>query len=135
MFWVGWHQLCMITMEVLFQRLWELNLGWDEELPDDLSHQHQVWKSQLPLLQDKPFSYCYFRSDSGKRSVQLHGFSDASETAYSAVVYVRATYEKGPPTVVLVAAKTKVAPLKRLSIPRLELCGATLCLSCSTQLG
>ena len=59
-----------------------------------------------------------------KETIQLHEFPDASETAYSAVAYLRATYSKGPPTVVLVAARTKVAPLKRLTIPRLELCGA-----------
>ena len=117
----------MITMKVLFQRLWELMLGWDEEIPAELSEQHQIWKNQLPLLRDKPFNRCYFRTTSSvKQSVKLHAFSDASETAYLVVVYLRTTYDEGPPTLVLVAAKMKVAPLKRLSIPRLELCGAHL---------
>ena len=56
-------------------------------------------------------------------TTQLHGFCDA---AYAAVVYVRATYADQPPTCTLVTAKTWVAPLKPLSIPRLELCGASL---------
>lgn len=56
--------------------------------------------------------------------MQLHGFSDASEDAYSGVVYVRATDTHGTVHTSLVIAKTRVAPIKRLSIPRLELCGA-----------
>ncbi len=123
---LGWMAPAIVVMKILFQRLWELKLGWDEEIPSDLQEHHQQWKAQLPLLKDKPFNRCYFRTLSVKESVELHGFCDASEAAYSAVVYVRATYSNGPPTVVLVTAKTKVAPLKKLSIPRLELCGAHL---------
>ncbi len=123
---LGWMAPAIVVMKILFQHLWELKLGWDEEIPSNLQEHHQQWKTQLPLLNDKPFNRCYFRTLSVKESVELHGFCDASEAAYSAVVYVRATYSNGPPTVVLVAAKTKVAPLKKLSIPRLELCGAHL---------
>ena len=49
-----------------------------------------------------------------------------SENAYAAVVYLRITYANHAPTSMLVTAKIRVAPLKQLSIPRLELCGATL---------
>ena len=42
------------------------------------------------------------------------------------MVYLRTTYEFGPPSLSLIAAKTKVSPLKQQSIPRLELCGAHL---------
>ena len=86
------------------------------------------------LLSSKRQARCYFRVDVPYLTVELHGFSDASERAYSAVVYIRSTYLHHPPVVSLVAAKTKVAPLKPLTIPRLELCGATLLTSVSEAL-
>jgi hypothetical protein len=58
--------------------------------------------------------------------MQLHGFSDASEDAYSAVVYILSQDECGKVVVSLVIAKSRVSPIKRFSIPRLELCGAQL---------
>ena len=59
-------------------------------------------------------------------STQLHGFCDASENAYAGVVYLRMTDAVGQVHLSLVTSKTRVAPLKRLTIPRLELCGALL---------
>ncbi len=99
---------------------------WDEEIPNNIQEQYQLWKSQLPLLRNVPFQRCYFRTNSNVITTELHGFCDASEDAYAAVVYIKACYNQGPPTIALVSAKTKVAPLKRQSIPRLELCGAQL---------
>ena len=52
---------------------------------------------------------------------ELHGFSDASKIAYAAVIYMRSLYESGNVEVKLVASKSKVAPLKGQTIPRLEL--------------
>ncbi|XP_025270387.1 uncharacterized protein LOC112639726 [Camponotus floridanus] len=56
---------------------------------------------------------------------EVHGFSDASERAYSVVVYLR-TRSNDSWVVNLIAAKTKVTPLKQVSLPRLELCAAVL---------
>ena len=58
--------------------------------------------------------------------MQLHGFCDASEVAYSGVVYIRAVDDQGKIGMSIVIAKTKVAPLKRKTIPCLELCGAVI---------
>ena len=105
-------------MKVVFQKLWEFKLEWDEDVPTDLQQKHTLWRNLLTLFKDLPFDRCYFRTGDTIKTTELHGFSDAAEDAYAAVAYLRATYESGPPTMVLVAAKTKVAPLKRLSIPR-----------------
>ena len=59
-------------------------------------------------------------------TVQIHGFSDASERAYAAVAYLRTVYENGYIDVKLIASKAKVAPTKTQTIPRLELLGATI---------
>lgn len=57
---------------------------------------------------------------------ELHGFADASEKAYAAVIYIRSSRNQSSPRINLVAAKTRVVPLKQNSLPRLELCAATL---------
>ena len=59
-------------------------------------------------------------------SVELHGFSDASEKAYAAVVYLRSVYSDGTVSTCIIASKTRVTPIKRQTIPRLELLGATI---------
>ena len=57
---------------------------------------------------------------STSQSVEIHGFSDASERAYAAVVYLRVRNESGDVRIHFISAKTNVAPLKHLSLPRLE---------------
>ena len=62
---------------------------------------------------------------SGKiHTVQLHVFTDSSETAYAAVIYARMTDTNGFVCVNLMAGKHRVAPIKTVSLPRLEFCGA-----------
>ena len=113
-------------MKVLYQQLWERKLEWDEQLPQPYVQQHLKWREELHLLSSKKQTRCYFAKSATRQSTQLHGFCDASIQAYAAVIYIRATYTDQAPTSVLVTAKTRVAPVKQLSILRLELCGAIL---------
>ena len=62
-------------------------------------------------------------------SMQLLGFSDASEEAYTGVVHLHLVDSTGKVHTAIVMSKTRVSPIKRLSIPRLELCGAQLMLT------
>lgn len=61
-----------------------------------------------------------------KGGMQLIGFSDASESAYAAVVYGRSVDSNGKVHITLIAAKTKVAPIQQVTLPRLELNAAVL---------
>lgn len=62
----------------------------------------------------------------GAQVIELHGFSDASEQAYGACVCLRSLSGSSEVRVQLIASKSRVSPVKNLSIPRLELCGALL---------
>lgn len=73
-----------------------------------------------------PIPRCYLPRDSSVFHVVLPGFSDASEEAYAAVVYICVTNSKGIIHSALVMSKTKVSPIKHISISRLELYGTHL---------
>jgi hypothetical protein len=123
---LGWFSPSIIKIKILLQRVWELKIGWDEFLPPAIKEIWIQWRSQLPQLSDKHIPRCHFPKQCQIVSVQLHGFSDASEEAYSSVVYLRMVDSLNHIHTSLVTSKTKVAPIKRLTIPRLELCGAHL---------
>ncbi|GFV00423.1 integrase catalytic domain-containing protein [Trichonephila clavipes] len=59
-------------------------------------------------------------------SIELHAFSDTSEKAYGSSIYLKSISALGEVKVCLVTSKSRVSPLKQISIPRLELCGAVL---------
>ena len=123
---LSWISPCVLSMKMLYQKLWHLGIGWDEPVPPDITAQHTQWKEQLPLLTQKQLPRYYFRTDAPCVATELHGFSDASEKAFGAVVYIRSTYDNHPPVVSLVTSKTKVVKPKTLTIPRMELCGALM---------
>ena len=123
---LGWCSPTIILMKIMLQRLWESNLAWDEPVPEPIENAWRRWHRELPTLKNFQVPRSYVPKDCSIKTMQLHGFCDASEAAYSGVVYVRATDELNDVHLSLVLAKTKVAPLKRLSIPRLELCGAMI---------
>jgi hypothetical protein len=63
---------------------------------------------------------------SNATNIQIHGFCDCSERAYGACLYIRSTDSNNKTSCELLCSTSKVAPLKQLTIPRLELCSATL---------
>lgn len=123
---LGWFSPTIIKAKVLLQKMWERHVDWDQAVPDDIRETWWRWRSELPLLSGKHLSRCLFPKGARTKSIQAHGFCDASETAFAAVVYLRVEDVHGSIHPSLVMSKTRVAPLKRLTIPRLELCGASL---------
>ena len=122
----GWFSPCTVKMKILFQKLWELKLDWDDPVPEDVRELWARWRTELKVLSTKQIPRCFFNKMSHVSSRQLHGFSDASERAYSAVIYLRMECTDGSIQVSLVSSKSRVAPIKKLTIPRLELSGARL---------
>ena len=121
---IGFLTPFTIKMKILFQELRLERIDWDGELQGNLL---KLWKTlldELKFLCSVRIPRCYFQSNPVK--VELHGFSDASHRAYAAVVYMRSLYSDGRIDVRLVSSKSRVAPLKKQSIPRLELLGAVL---------
>ena len=117
------------------QRLWETKVGWDDPVPEHIQGVWSQWRSQLKLLSQVYIQRYYFPTEIQVASLQLHSFCDASEDAYSGLVYLRTEDTGGNTHVAIVASKTRVAPIKRLSIPRLELCGAFLLIKLLSHVG
>ena len=123
---LGWINPVILPMKLLMQELWSPTLDWDTPLPEPLRLRHKLWREELELLADLELPRCYFVADQAEE-VCLHGFADASEKAFGAVIYIRASYKDHPPTVRLVMAKNRVLPLKeKRTIPELELSAAVL---------
>ena len=121
---LGWYSPTIIKAKILLQMLWSEKVGWDDPVPKVIMEEWTRWRKQLPLLSSHHVPRCYFPSKCTITSRQLHGFSDASEKAYSGVVYLRMEDSNGTVHTALVMSKTRVAPIKKQTIPRLELCGA-----------
>ena len=123
---LGWFAPAIIKVKILLQKTWEAKIGWDDCVPQPIVNDWLLWRTQLTSLSHVHIPRCYFPKEVQVVSSQLHGFCDASESAYAGVAYLRTTDSKGEVHISLVASKTRVAPIKRLTIPRLELCGAHL---------
>jgi hypothetical protein len=116
-----------IRSKMLFQQLWNRGLQWNEQLPEDILQQWNAWKTELPKINEISIPRCFMQNGkSHGTSVELHGFGDASPKAYGAVVYVRVTQQNGDLDTHLVMSKTRVAPAKVVSLPRLELLAAVI---------
>ncbi|XP_033305879.1 uncharacterized protein LOC117208697 [Bombus bifarius] len=114
----------IVRAKMIVQQVWTLKVDWDESLPTDVHTEWIKYHTQLPLLNAARFPRKTIIESATK--IELHGFCDASERAYGACVYVRTTDRKNNIWNRLLTARSKVAPLKSLSIPRLELSGALL---------
>ncbi|XP_065076520.1 uncharacterized protein LOC135700058 [Ochlerotatus camptorhynchus] len=117
----------LILLKILLQEVWRANVQWDESIPENLFERWRDWVRLLPELEQLRIPRCYRQivTSTEAATIEMHVFVDASESAMAAVVYLRLT-EGGNVECALVAAKTRVAPIKYTSIPRLELQAAVL---------
>ncbi|XP_062713921.1 uncharacterized protein LOC134290744 [Aedes albopictus] len=112
----------LMYLKVVLQEIWRTSVGWDDEIEEKQFEMWLEWLNVLPAVAKVQIPRCYRTATSIESStdVQLHIFVDASEKGFAAVVYLRFQEEQTIETA-LVGSKTRVAPIKFLSIPRSEL--------------
>ncbi|XP_046737116.1 uncharacterized protein LOC124405893 [Diprion similis] len=113
-----------IKTKIILQRLRLAKISWDESVPLDI---HTLWTRYVGQLTSlRNIKIPRLVKPTNPTNIELHGFCDASEAAYGACIYLRSSTPNGTWTTRLLCAKSKVAPIKNVSLPRLELCGALL---------
>ena len=121
---MGWFSPALVVAKAMVQTLWKEGMTWDEPAPVKIADAWKTWQEELPLITKHPIPHCAALQKT-RREVQLHGFCDASNTAYGGIVFVPTVNEDTSTSVSLMLSKTHVAPLSPPgTIPRLELCGA-----------
>jgi hypothetical protein len=88
-------------------------MGWDNPLEGSVLDEWSRAIGELECLNAVRIPRCYFDSQSHPTETQIHAFSDAFNTAYTAMVYTRTSYENGNVQVRLIASKSRVAPTKK----------------------
>lgn len=114
----------IITLRVLLQNLWLQNYDWDTEVPVNVKNALVMCLDDLQNLNQ--ISIPRFVLTKNYIDIQLHGFSDASLRAYGCCFYVTTRDQFNHFSSVLFAARCRVAPTKKRTMPQLELCGAHL---------
>lgn len=111
----------VITPFKLFiQKLWCSKLDWDVDLPKDMQNTWQQLVSKISHIVKIRIPR-WIQTHLNYKIMQLHGFADASNICYGAVLYMRTVYEDNSVSTKLLTSKSRIAPLKRVTIPRLEL--------------
>ena len=119
----------ILKAKILFQTIWRQGYGWDDSLAVELAEEFQTWLEESKNLGLLQFPRSYFLDMAWlpmSDRLELHAFGDASEKGYGAVVYLRVQIGSEY-HVAFVAARSRVAPLKKVSLPRLELLGSLMC--------
>lgn len=114
----------VVKGRILFQSLWRSSIGWDEQLPPTEVNAWQAWFEELSSIANIRIPRCYLDADILER--ELHIFADASELAYACVAYWRFVLSDGSFKLALIGSKSRVTPLKPVSIPGLELQAALI---------
>jgi len=115
----------IIKARILQQEIWRSGLSWDEELNAELFQKWRSWLEELQGITDVKIPRCYSLQIPRASDIQLHVFCDASEKAFAAVAFLRVKGAGGI-DVSFVSSKARVAPLKDITIVKLEMQAAVM---------
>ena len=119
----------------ILQELCRDKADWDDPVPENIKARWERWREELPSLEELSIPRCYKPSSFGRiAKAQLHHFSDASTQGYGQCSYLRLINDEGSIHCSFVIGKARVAPLKPVTVPRLELTAAVVSVRSSAQL-
>ncbi|GFW34798.1 integrase catalytic domain-containing protein [Trichonephila clavipes] len=107
----------------VFKQLWQCKLDWDDVLPNSNANEWREFETTLKCIEEVKINR-FIMADNVR--IVLQGFADASDAVYGAVVYLQYFLHKGAAKVSILSSKSRVAPIRVISIPRLELCACVL---------
>ncbi|XDV29292.1 hypothetical protein PO909_032429 [Leuciscus waleckii] len=111
----------------LLQELCQRGFGWDEPLPQAVVDRWEGWTNSLERIKSFSVARCLKPKGYGTtKCAELHHFADASENGYGSVSYIRQANEQDIVHVTFLMGKSRVLPLKNITVPRLELAAAAL---------
>ncbi|VDI74707.1 Hypothetical predicted protein [Mytilus galloprovincialis] len=117
----------VLRAKMILQELCRLRLDWDDPIPPKLESLFSLWFQDLHELSDFKVDRCFRPEKNGEiKNAQLHHFSDASESGYGTVTYLRLENTFDEIHCSFVMGKARVTPLKTITVPRLELTAATV---------
>lgn len=127
----GYLSPVTIRPKMIIQRLWLRKMEWDDVIEDSADEKHDhiakdwfAFRQELPAVEN--IRIPRWVGIEPNAPVQIHGFSDASQEAYGVAFYVRVVQSSGAIVTNLVFSKTRVAPLTKATVPKLELSAAHL---------
>ena len=131
---LGFAAPFILPAKMLLQELCRQDYGWDEQIPDEKLLRWRSWVGNLSNLEQVNLPRCFKPKGFGDLTdIQLHHFSDASEVAYGAPSYLRLKDDAGHIHCSMVFVKSRVAPPKTITIPRMELTAASVSASCTSS--
>ncbi|GBM68889.1 hypothetical protein AVEN_117463-1 [Araneus ventricosus] len=119
---IGFTVPALLLPKLLMQEAWRGKIGWDEVLPVELEHKYRLWEKTMHFMSKCSISRRLFAENYDDFTLHI---TDASAYAYATCAFLQCEF-KGQVTVKLIAAKARLAPMKKSTIPRLELLGAAL---------
>lgn len=124
---LGFLAPVILPAKLLLQELCRSKCGWDDLIPQSFQLKWKKWLTDLEKVENFEVNRCIKPKDFGKiTNAQLHHFSDASESGYGTVTYLRIQNSERLVHVAFLFSKARVAPLKPITIPRLELTAAVV---------
>ena len=115
----------VLPARLLVQDLCREGIGWDDEIPEDVKRRWEQWTKSMHSIAGIRIKRHLEGYVSETSEIQMHVFSDASSTAYGAVAYVRV--QNGEKVMIsFLMGKSRVKPLRAVTIPRMELIAATV---------